>query len=149
MINFINSQRPLTESELGEIEQQFNFRFPKDFRELYLHFNGGRPEKSRFIDEKGPCIFHELLPIKYGNPLNILETSIRRVKIDNALLPDHLVQFGVDPGGDYFCFSSRESDFGSIYLYHMDRRDSSRAIEYLTGSLNEFLRKLVVKPQRV
>jgi hypothetical protein len=65
MISFLNSRAPLVESDLDEVESRFGFRFPQEFRDLYLAFNGGTPEKNRFIDEKGQSIFHELLPIKF------------------------------------------------------------------------------------
>ena len=146
MIRFKYTSTPLVAAELDEVEQCLGFRFPPGFRDLYLQFNGGRPEKDRFVDDKGPCIVDSFLPIKYAIPaLSTLELSFRRVKIDQSLVPDHLVPFAVDPFGNYYCFSIREQDVGAIFLVLMDKHDPQSAIEYLTPSLSSFLAELRTK----
>lgn len=74
-----------------------------------------------------------------------LECDIQLLKVERRLLPDFLIPFGVTPGGDYYCFSSRDSDFGAIYLHFMDVHDASRTTRYLAAPLNVFLDKLTTK----
>ena len=89
---------------------------------------------------------HEFLPIKHGNKGLTLEATIHRVKLDQSLLADHLVPFAVDPGGNFYCFSVREDNFGEIFLFLMDYYDNpKRSTEYLTSSLRDFLAGLTVK----
>ena len=144
MIKFSNTKPAVTDADLNGVEKRFAFRFPPEFRELYLRTNGGTPDPNRFVDKKGPCIVHEFLPIKYaGTGISTVERSIQRLKVEQALLPKHLVQFAVDPGGDYYCFSIRPDEVGAIYLFHMDHyHEPERAVEYLAGSLGEFLSEL-------
>jgi hypothetical protein len=145
-IDFVNTQPPILETDLTHVEQTFGFKFPEDFRKLYLLHNGGRPQKNRFVDQKGPCVLHEFLPIKYSTrPVSTLESSIARLRDGRRCIPDFLVQFAVDPSGDYYCFSIREDEHGAIYFVHMDSRDSSRRVEYLANSLHEFLGKLTAR----
>jgi hypothetical protein len=147
MINFKYNSPPLKASDIDEVESRFGFKFPQEFRELYLQCNGGRPERDRFVDERGTCIIDEFLPIKRGKYGPPLEDAIQHVKIDKALLPDYLVPFAIDPGGQYYCFSTRSADFGAICLYRMDgRRQGPHVIDPLAPSLTVFVGKLKSKP---
>ena len=134
MINFTRTGSPLAPADLDEIEQRFGFKFPHVFREHYLSYNGGNPDKNRFVGENGRYIVHDFLPIK-GSPLgtlDTLETTIQCLKIDRQLIPTQLVPFAVDPGGDYYCFSLRPDEVGAIYLFRMERYlQPERAAEYL------------------
>src|SRR5258708_7250633 len=141
MITFVSTLTPLVAADLDDVEGRFGFKFPKEFRDHYLQFNGGYPEKDRFVDHAGVCIIHEFLPIRYGNADLTLEHSVQQVKVNSSLLPAYLVQFAVDPGGDYYCFSTRENDYGAIYMFRMDG-NPQRMGEFLSTSLNEFLGKL-------
>ncbi len=117
MIKFTNSRLAITDSDLSEVEQRFAFKFPPEFRAFYLGTNGGQPDLNRFVDDKGPCIVHEFLPIKHGGTGVVrLETSIQRVRVERDLLPKHLIQFAVDPGGDYYCFSIRQAELGAVIV---------------------------------
>ena len=142
MINFTPTGTSLAPADLDEIEQRFGFKFPQAFREHYLVHNGGSPDKNRFAGENGRFIVHDFLPMKRSAlvTLDTLETTVQCLKIDQQLIPVHLVPFAVDPGGDYYCFCTRQDEEGSIYLYRMDHfREPERAAEYLAPSLGEFL----------
>jgi hypothetical protein len=149
MIKFSNTKSPVTGADLDDVERRFAFRFPPEYREFYLHTNGGQPDPNRFTDAGGPCIVHEFLPIKYGGMgASTLEASVHLLKVERHLLPEHLVQFAVDPGGDYYCFSVRRDELGAVYLFHMDcYSNPNNAAEYLAGSLGEFLSKLKKKEE--
>src|ERR1700730_4032622 len=113
MVTFKHSSAPLLASDLDQVERQFGFAFPSALRDLYLRYNGGRPDKDRFVDDSGACIVAEFLAIKHGKASLTLEATMLRVR---HLLPDHLVPFAVDQGGNFFCFSTRESDPEAVFL---------------------------------
>jgi cell wall assembly regulator SMI1 len=146
MINFRYTESPIVAADLDEVERRFGFRFPPEFRDLYLRFNGGRPEKDRFVDDKGTCIVHEFMPIKNGKPGLTFEHDFQQTKVAQSLLPEHLVPFAVDPGGNFYCFSTRDDEVGAIFIFRTDYFDNpKRATEYLTSSLSAFLGALTTR----
>lgn len=63
-------------------------------------------------------------------------------------MPDYLVPFAIDPGGDYYCFSTRPADLGAIYAFHMDLwREPERAMDRLAASVADFFSKLRSKEE--
>jgi len=147
MMTFKYASSQLSESDLDEVECRFGFRFPPDFRRLYLQSNGGRPDRDRFVDANGSCIVDAFLPIKYARPpLNLFEKSIEWLKLDQRLVPDHLVQFAVDPFGNLFCFSTKADEFGAIYWFRTER-NRARHAEFLSPSLDDFLGRLKAKDE--
>jgi hypothetical protein len=145
MFSLKNASSPVTRTDIDEVEKRFGFKFPNDFWDLYLHFNGGQPDRNRFVDGINVYIVDEFFPIKHGIPGLTLESNIQFIKADQ-LLPDYLIPFAINPGGDYFCFSTRENDRGSIFIYRMDfSKNPERGAIYLSSSLGEFLEKLISK----
>lgn len=142
MVGIRNPSAPIVTSDLDEVENRFGFKFPQDVRDFYLATNGGRPEKDRFVYGDQMCTIHEFLPIKHRKKSLTLEATLLRVR---SLLPDHLFPFAVDPGGDYFCFSTADADCGAIYFYRMDCHDPSRAARLLAPSLGRILGGLLAK----
>jgi len=141
MVHFTETEQPLTSNDLAKVELAFGFSFPADFRDHYLRHNGGRPQKSLFKKDDTVFVVSEFLPIKYGNML--FEDCFRDLKIEREVLPEHLVGFAVDPGGDYYCFSVRDNDYGSIWIYRGEHSDDpERAVEYLAPSLTKFLESM-------
>ena len=147
MIEFSMTSCSLTESDLKEVERRFGFTFPAAIRRHYLRYNGGHPVRNRFVDENGTCIVHDFFPIKLSNAptLGTLEDCITSVKMERSLIPAHLIPLANDPSGNFYCFSVRQEDNGSIYWVPMDGR--SKKAEYLAPSLDAFMSKLISKPR--
>lgn len=148
MIQFTNPGPPLVSADLDEIENRFGFKFPGSFRSHYLKYNGGHPNPNRFVDNKGTCIIHDFLPLKRSNikGLSTLEADLQYTKIDRDILPRHLIQFAVDPFGNYYCFSIRREDFGAIYWIKMEGEQKSDG-DFLSPSLDDFLGRLKAKAE--
>jgi hypothetical protein len=149
MADFIRPGKPVTNSDLNEVESAFDFAFPADFRKHYLNQNGGRPQYNLFKKDETVFVFNEFLPLKYGRVNCLFEDVFRDLKIEREVLPKHLVPFGDDPGGDYYCFSVRAEDVGSIWIYRGEYYDSpDRAVEFLAKSLNEFVEGMVAEEEK-
>jgi cell wall assembly regulator SMI1 len=134
-----NSASPITECEICLVEEQFRFKFPQALRDLYLLHNGGQPLKSRFTGRLGPQTVHRLLPIKHGS--HTVVDSLQRLKIESSLLPDGLVPFAIDRGGNFFCFSISSDQFGAVYFLDMDHlkpEDPKSAVTWLAESVKSF-----------
>lgn len=139
-----NTKEHITESDLTAIEQKYKFQFPHEIKEHYLRYNGGTPKKSLFIDEDGyTFVVNNFLPIKYGN--STLEETLDFLRLDQ-ILPEWLIPFADDPGGDLYCFSIDEEELGAIYYWSHEydiEDDPEEHICYLCDSLTEFIEKLV------
>lgn len=137
---FSHTQQPVDNTDLDAVERRFAFSFPREVREHYLQYNGGSPEKCLFQND---YVVHEFLPVKHGEH-GTLEDSIQHLKVEAPILPDYLVPFAIDPGGDYYCFSIRPQDHGAIYFFAGEFYEDTpeRAVKYLARSLPEFLGSL-------
>lgn len=135
---FVDTERMITDADLDHVEGSFHFTFPKEVRNHYLRYNGGSPSKYLFSKDGTIFVVHEFLPVKYGK--HLFEQSFRNLKVEPDILPKHLVAFATDAGGDYFCFSVRDKDVGSIWIYRGEYSDEpDRAVQFLANSLNDFV----------
>jgi cell wall assembly regulator SMI1 len=136
---------PVDDADIDAVENSFGFKFPDDLRATYKSSNGGRPIRGRLVCDNVTSIVDAFLPIKHSSsPLSTMERSIQRIKIDQRLLPEHLVPFAVDPFGSYFCFSLRESEYGAVYMFRMERwKEPDNQAKLLAPSLTDFLARLM------
>lgn len=146
--DFVNTKIRLTNDDISDIEKQYKFTFPKDISEHYLTFNGGRPKRNIFKDSDGyEYIINYFIPIKWKNEKGKgnLETVLDLLRAD-PVLPDYLIPFAYDPGGDMFCFSTKEEDSGTIYYWSHEYdydEDPEEHILYLADSLKVFIESMV------
>jgi hypothetical protein len=147
MINFKYQSLPISDSDLDAVENRFGFTLPTHLRMMYKHANGGRPVRDLFVLDGTIYVVDAVLPIKHSSsPLSTMEQSIQRLKRDRHILPDDLAPFAVDPFGDYFCFSLRQSDYGAIYMFRMDRDgNQSLPARLLSPSADDFFARLSTK----
>lgn len=139
---FANSSLMVTDADLDSIERRLGFKFPLEFRAFYKLHNGGMPVSNRLHrSASAEAVLHVVLPVKHGR--HVLEDAVDSLKVSRQILPEHLVPFGVDPGGDYFCFSTRDEDVGSVWIFRGDYFDDlDAALSRLADSLPEFLEGL-------
>lgn len=127
------SQKKLSPEELAAFEQQYNVSLPEDFVQFYLNYNGGYLPES---DEDNPYLLGGFLPIKYGRvPIEEhykdLTESFPELK--------GLIPFAYDDGGNLFLLSSKESDFGKVYIWLMDETE----LDFVSNSFSSFLNELI------
>lgn len=138
--DFIDAEQPVTSTDLAEVERSLDFIFPPQFRSHYLTHNGGSPRRCLFHGKETIHVVNQFLPIKYGRKDYRFEDVYRDLKVERGILPKHLVAFADDPGGDFYCFSVRDQDAGSIWLYIGEYGDEpKRASKFLAPSLADFL----------
>lgn len=131
--------------DLDRIEQKFHVKIPGEMREHYLAYNGGRPERTVFTDKNGDEYFVDLfIPVRerFKRPL---EKRLELLRADDGVIPDWLIPFAEEGGGNLFCFSVRESDPGAIYYYNHEfeyGEDPEEQITWLAESLTAFLNAL-------
>lgn len=145
-VKIIDLAPSIDNAELDEIEAQLGFSFPEDLRQHYLHFNGGRPVPNLFLRNDEYFSVAEFLPIKYGDRGARFEDTYSMLVQGNNLFPKSMIPIASDSGGDFFCYSLKPEETGSIYFYQSDYYDDpSRAIVHLADSLEHFLNSLVLE----
>lgn len=145
MVTFIKSGLPLKRDTLSEVETELRFAFPDEFIKFYLAQNGGRPLEHLFRTENSVLIVSYFFPVADLASENRFEKVFRDLKVSGGIIPAFLVPFACDPGGDFFCFSSRNEDFGAIWLFQLDYSDlPARAGKFVCRNLDVFLNGLVL-----
>lgn len=133
--------------DLERIEQKFQVKIPATVREHYLAYNGGYSEKPVFTDKSGNAyIVGWFIPI-CGEKNRSVENTMRLLREDEAI-PDWLIPFADEDGGNLFCFSVREEDYGAIYYYDHEfeyGENPEEYVTYLAESITIFINSLVEK----
>ncbi|WJE51147.1 SMI1/KNR4 family protein [Bacillus cereus] len=145
---FKNVKEAISNTDIIKIEQDFSFKFPQEIREHYLLYNGGSPEKCVFIDEDDyEYVVHYFIPINHKNARGggDLESTLNVVRVEK-IIPDWLIPFANDPGGDLYCFSIKDGEEGSIYYWSHEYEYGENPedhVFYLTNSLKTFIDSMV------
>lgn len=84
------------------------------------------------------------IPVRDGKERNI-EKTLGLLREDDAI-PDWLIPFADEDGGNLFCFSVRASDFGSIYYYDHEfeyGENPEEYVTYLAESITVFINSMI------
>ena len=128
----LESHGKAKKEDLDRIEQKFHVKIPAEVREHCLAYNGGYPEKPVFTDKNGDEYSVDLfIPVRDGRK-RPMEETLRLLRADDGFIPDWLIPFAEEDGGNLFCFSVRESDFGAIYYYNHEFEYGEDPEEHLT-----------------
>lgn len=74
-----------------------------------------------------------------------MEKTLGLLREDEAI-PNRLIPFADDDGGNLFCFSAGETDYGAIYYYDHEfeyGEDPEEHVTYLADSITTFINSLV------
>jgi cell wall assembly regulator SMI1 len=133
------------DADIRFVEEQFGIIFPIDFVECVKKCNGGNPKRSdfKYVDpDWGPrvsCV-GALLSFDLGRRYNILESC----KLLSGQLPENIIPFAEDGGGNYICFDYREkpdSNSPKVVYWHHEKQ-LEKSITYLSESFTDFLARL-------
>lgn len=130
--------------DLDRIEKEFHIKIPEAIREHFLSYNGGYPERPVFVCENGDTYIVDYFMTIEGAKEG-MEESIRLLR-DDEILPGWLIPFADEEGGNLFCFSVRESDYGAIYYYDHEfeyGEEPEEHVTYVAESLTVFINSLV------
>ncbi len=117
--------------DLDCIEQKFQVKIPAAVREHYLIYNGGYPQKPVFTDKnENTYVVDWFIPVS-GKKERSVENTLRLLREDEGI-PDWLIPFADEDGGNLFCFSVREADYGAIYYYDHEFEYGENPEEHVT-----------------
>ena len=140
-LKFEISEQKLTHEEIKEFEKEFKVKLPDSLVDILLSYNGGvlagktMDEKIVYINGvKSAYSFSTLYSIKYG--VNTIDDAIDTLQITEQHIPKEEIPFADDQGGNQYTISTREEDYGKIYLWYMDVGEPERV--FVANSLEEF-----------
>ena len=106
--------------------------------------HGIYPGKTVVTDKNGESyVVNSFISVRRGKELSV-EKTLWLLREDEAI-PDWLIPFADEDGGNLFCFSVRESDHGAIYYYDHEfeyGEDPEEHVIYLAESLTTFINSL-------
>jgi cell wall assembly regulator SMI1 len=131
-MNFRQTSKPVDNSDLESVEHELGIIFPPEFREHYLAYNGGCPGNDIYIwPNGGRTSINIFASIKAEGFIN-LEKTYRDMVLLESYLPVGIVPFATDDGGNLFCISARQQDFGTVYYHNNDHYNITNKEEALT-----------------
>lgn len=116
---------------ITRVEKELGIQFPEAFRELVLLHNHGSAYPDTFDTEtrKGRA---------FGRLLNFNDDQIlKEYRLIKDQLPEQVVPFAGDAGGNYLCFDYRKYQPVIAYWDH-----ESAQVEYVADELGEMLKNL-------
>ena len=121
---FTDCEQPLTEDDIQAAAEQLGAELPHAFRLHYLHYNGGTPRLSLFVNDEidyDDIEISQFIPIRYArefadDPEFTLEGRALMHWVAGEV-PNTLIPFAMDWGGNYICL---EKDSGRIVYYVRD-----------------------------
>lgn len=113
---FSNTESAIDSSDLDNLEISIRKKLPAPFRDHYLKYNGGIPERTYWLNETDaePIEISVFKPIS-NTPSSLLSTY--QSMLSKQVIPARLLPFANDWGGNYFCL---DLDSGTISYFTAD-----------------------------
>lgn len=140
-----DQEESLSESAIPAIEKRLGFSLPNEYRDFLKISNGGSPvpDAVKYEGEYFDYVsmFYSVRRNAYSNDL------FRNIEEYRELIPSHYLPIGESPGGDVFCLSLKNEDYGAVYYWnHEEANYDGEPWEMnmikLAASFNEFLDSL-------
>jgi SMI1/KNR4 family protein SUKH-1 len=144
-LNLTKSGQRLSEADLRAIEERYGFRFPSEYKDFLLTFNGGKPDRWMFrLKGKrvyGECV-HYFLSMS-DDPNISFHVYFRRYKVDAKRLPDEVIPVAFDPGGNLICLAVKGTNEGKVFFWDHEAETSGRGergenLRLIADSFREF-----------
>ncbi len=139
-MEFKHNNRKISEQNLANFKDKYKLDIPQDYANFLLEYNGGQTIKNKYPSESGTYLIHEFYSVLNGSLL--LEDCIESIQIVEQTLPDYLLPFAIDEGGNQFCIGVKPFNWGKIHIYYLDIGDSDDSEVYLDNSFESFISKL-------
>lgn len=129
---FRGCSQPIENTDLDACETVLKHKLPGEFRQHYLKYNGGVPEDNLFPgnDEWESSEVTGFYPIKHkksaADTQNSLLIEHYQLMCVKNVIPDRMLPFAYDPGGNFFCLDLHD---GSVHFYATDAFDPTLSVE--------------------
>ena len=140
-IKWIIDEKEINSTIIENVEEYFGIKFPEDYKQCVLKNHGGSPIPHVFTIDGSEEMINNLIPFTEGSPYNMINTF----KGVSDRLENHIIPFGIDPGGNLLCFDYRgDKEFPSIVFWHHEKAFLERddAVIKVSDTFTEFLNSL-------
>ena len=140
------------EDDVRNIEDSIDVKFPNDYREFLLTYNGGVPEPSCFLISNHP---EEILPIQlfFGIETSSISVSIIwNFKNYRDRVPDNLLPIGCSDFNDLICLDLYENNYGHIVFWDLTGecgKHNLNNVYEICDSFSDFLSLLIDMPSEI
>jgi hypothetical protein len=120
MVTLKNMGPKISEAELADLETQFGFQLPVDYKRFLFDYNGGRPNQN-VIDIPGfsesPTDVQVFLGIRRPFESSCIDWNLKTFseRIGLGFLP-----IALDSGGNLFCLFLRSPDQGAVFYFDLE-----------------------------
>lgn len=144
-----NCYQPLNEDCIATFENKYGISFPDEFKQFYLKYNGGIPERNvfTFVDTEGnlsDSLIQYFLAFHDEDRYDSFETIYWLYTLQDRT-PKNIVPFARDPFGNYICISVDGDDRGQIFFWDHELEPDIPSYENLSlinDSITDFLNRL-------
>ena len=143
----------ISEAELSAFEDELKIRFPEDYREFLLAYNGGKPSPGVFdVDIDGFINTTAILRFLCLGSGDFEEYSLRYYfRRYKDKLPTSLLAIATELSANKICISISGSDFGRVYFWDhnwevTERTPDYENVHFLAESFTAFLDMLYEDP---
>jgi len=116
--------------ELSKVEIQYNIKFPQQYKDFLLRYNGGFTPKTKF---KANGVSSNIQGFYGFGPVGL---SIKQ-EIVEEWMPQKLFPIACDSFGNYILLSVAGDQCGSIFF---SNHEQGMAISFIANNLSSFLR---------
>ncbi|MFP7493403.1 SMI1/KNR4 family protein [Terribacillus saccharophilus] len=104
---------PVTKKEVENVEETLGVKFPLDYIEVAMNFNGAHVSPELFRVEGKNKVFGTLLTYDNEDDEHIVEVF----NDYKDTLPEKIVPFAFDPAGNLICFDYKEHEENPIVVF--------------------------------
>lgn len=136
MADFFETERPVTDMEISDLENLIGYKLPAEYKNHLSHYNGGRCNPNMFsFTENGNKSFSTIdwfLAIYDGEYDNLIK-DVHMFKVNNKRMPDHILPIAHDPVGNLICISCGPNDNGYVYFW-----DHEKEVDYKSSNDTDY-----------
>jgi SMI1-KNR4 cell-wall len=152
MVIFSNTKQKISLFKIEEVERYANLKFPQQYKEHLLKYNGGQCIPNIFTCIENGKIGGSSIEwfLAIDTKFNNLKEYIETYKIEEKRMPTYILPIANDGLGNSICISTSGIDEGYIYFWDHEQEvdysvsdDSDYSNLFLIAkSFNEFLNGL-------
>lgn len=130
---------------ISQIEKQYGFILPLDYKEFLLNYNGEELERETFYfknswDEEENSIVHYFFLVDSEKYYEDFESQYK-FWIEGGRLPEDVIPIARDPFGNLICISVSEDSYGKV-LFWDHELDDDECFSIIADSFTEFYNML-------
>lgn len=133
VLNMICRMPPTSPEAVRRLEEAIHIRFPEDYRNFLLMYNGGGPDEANYCFPK-PVGTQPGVTISLFFPVEGWRITIEE-EVENykGRVPRSLLPFGSDDSGNLFCLGLEGKSRGKVFFW--DHEQEKAAFELVGESI--------------